>query len=49
MPADMEFAEKYKAGFLTKPIDIRQMDAIAAKFIERCSEEVRNSVARKGQ
>ena len=48
MPLDVEFSQKYKAGFLTKPVDIRQMDAIAATFIESCSEEVRSSIRRSG-
>ncbi len=48
MPLDVDFSQKYKAGFLTKPVDIRQMDEIAAKFIESCSEEVRNSIRRPG-
>ena len=46
MPLDVDFSQKYRAGFLTKPVDIRQMDEITAKFIGTCSEEVRNSIRR---
>lgn len=48
LPSDVDFSQKYKAGFLTKPVDIRQMDEITAKFIESCSEEARDSIRRSG-
>jgi CheY-like chemotaxis protein len=47
MPLDVDFSQKYRAGFLTKPVDVRQMDTIAAKFIESCSEEARTSIRRR--
>ncbi len=47
LPSDIEFARRYKAGFLTKPIDIRQMDVITDQFIEHCTEEVRKNIRRK--
>ena len=46
-PRDKEFAEKYKAGFLTKPIDFTQMDFIAATFIEHCSDEIKKNIRRE--
>lgn len=44
---DKDFAEKYKAGFLTKPIDITQMDTIARKFIERCSLKIQEEIRKE--
>lgn len=41
---DQEFAQRYNAGFLTKPIDDRQMDTIIKNFLAYCSEEVRNEI-----
>lgn len=46
MRQDKEFAAKYNAGFLTKPIDIRQMEMIADHFIDHCVEEVRKNMRR---
>ena len=42
--ADKDFANRYKAGFITKPIDIRQMDVITDTFIHHCTEEVRKNI-----
>lgn len=39
---DEEFARRYNAGFLTKPIDDRQMETIVTKFLAHCTEDVRN-------
>jgi CheY-like chemotaxis protein len=49
MPVDRNFAHEYKAGFLTKPIDIRQMEAIADEFIEHCTDEIKKKIQRKLQ
>jgi CheY-like chemotaxis protein len=43
-PIDKTFAKKYNAGFITKPIDMRQMTYIADQFIEYCSDEVKNKI-----
>lgn len=40
---DEEFAKKYNAGFITKPVDYLELDAIANLFINHCSEETMNS------
>lgn len=45
-PQDKEFAKKYNAGFITKPIDVTQMDIIASKFIEHCSDEIQREIRR---
>jgi CheY-like chemotaxis protein len=43
-PRDKEFATKYKSGFITKPIDVKQMDIIAGRFIEHCSDEIQREI-----
>lgn len=43
-PADKEFALRYNAGFVTKPIDARQMGIIADEFIDHCAEEVKRNL-----
>lgn len=35
--ADILFARQYRAGFITKPIDNRQMISIVDKFLEFCA------------
>ena len=42
---DQDFAMRYNAGFLTKPIDDRQMDRIINNFLSHCTEEVRNGIS----
>jgi CheY-like chemotaxis protein len=44
---DEEFANRYKAGFITKPIDVRQMDIITDTFIDYCTEEIRKKIKKK--
>jgi CheY-like chemotaxis protein len=43
-PVDKNFAKKYNAGFITKPIDVKQMAYIADQFIEHCSDEVKSRI-----
>ncbi|MFN2438624.1 MAG: response regulator [Chitinophagaceae bacterium] len=43
-PHDKEFAHRHKAGFITKPIDARQMSVITDSFIEHCTEEVKKNI-----
>jgi len=47
MPADREFAYKYNAGFLTKPINYKQMDKIADEFIEHCADQVKQNIRKQ--
>lgn len=49
MPSDQQFANSYDAGFITKPLDVHQMEAIADQFIEHCAEEVRKKIRRSLQ
>ncbi len=43
---DQYFAEKYSAGFFTKPIDYKQMDLIVSKFIDHCTDEVKKNISK---
>ncbi|TCZ72819.1 response regulator [Flaviaesturariibacter aridisoli] len=47
LPTDRSFAEKYKAGFITKPLHYRQMEQITDEFISHCAEEVRRKIQNK--
>ena len=44
---DKEFAERHKAGFITKPLNVSQMEAITDQFIEHCTDEIRKNISRK--
>ena len=46
---DMEFAMHYNAGFITKPLDINQMEVIAEKFIDHCSNDIRERIRKQKQ
>ena len=46
-PLDKNFARKYNAGFITKPIDVKQMEFIADQFIEHCAEADRDKIRRQ--
>ena len=48
-PVDKDFAEKYDAGFITKPLDIRQMEKITEQFINHCTEDTRSKIRKKVQ
>jgi CheY-like chemotaxis protein len=41
---DRNFAKKYNAGFVTKPLDNRQMKNITDRFIEHCTDEVQKHI-----
>lgn len=41
---DKEFAKKYQAGFVTKPLDVSQMEMITELFIDHCSDEIRKNI-----
>jgi CheY-like chemotaxis protein len=45
-PLDKEFAKKYEAGFVTKPLDISQMQMITELFIDHCSDEIKRNIRR---
>ena len=41
---DKTWAEEFNAGFMTKPLEAREMQAIAAQFMEHCSDEVKKNI-----
>ena len=41
---DKNFAKKYNAGFVTKPLDTTQMKNITDRFIEHCTDEVQKDI-----
>lgn len=41
---DKNFAKNYNAGFITKPLDNRQMKNITDRFIEHCTDEVQKHI-----
>jgi len=47
LPLDRAFAERYKAHFITKPIDITQMSVIADLFVEHCTDEIKKNIQRR--
>lgn len=46
LPQDNEFAKKYKAGFVTKPLDVAQMEVITELFIDHCADEIKKNIRR---
>ena len=47
MEQDRNFALQYNAGFITKPLDIIQMQRIADQFIEYCSDEIKKNIRKR--
>lgn len=48
-PIDERFAHQYGAGFITKPIDVKQMEMIADQFMEHCTEEIKQKIRKQIQ
>ena len=46
MPPDRTFAQRYGAGFITKPLGFEQMELIAKQFISHCNEETQKKISR---
>jgi CheY-like chemotaxis protein len=46
-PVDKLFARQYNVGFITKPLNFRQMDVIVDGFIEYCTEDVKKEIRKK--
>jgi CheY-like chemotaxis protein len=44
---DREFASQYKAGFITKPLDVRQIEVIADQFVQHCTDEIKKSIRKE--
>jgi CheY-like chemotaxis protein len=47
MPLDKSFARSFNAGFVTKPLDIRQMEMITDQFISHCADEIKQKIRRQ--
>jgi CheY-like chemotaxis protein len=45
-PQDESFARKYNAGFVTKPLDVNQMEKITDLFIDHCTDEIKKNIRR---
>jgi CheY-like chemotaxis protein len=43
-PADEMFANKYNAGFITKPSDFTQLEAIINTFIDHCIDDIKEII-----
>ncbi|HEV7332268.1 MAG TPA: response regulator [Flavisolibacter sp.] len=41
---DYQFALHYNAGFITKPMNFKQIDVIAEQFLSHCNKEVREMI-----
>lgn len=46
MPVDKSFAQRYNAGFVTKPLGFEQMRIIAEEFMAHCTEETQRKIRR---
>jgi len=44
---DREFARQHKAGFITKPLDVRQIESIADQFVQHCTDEIKKSLGKQ--
>lgn len=44
---DRNFAIQHNAGFVTKPLDSRQMQRITDQFIEHCDDEIKKSIRKR--
>jgi CheY-like chemotaxis protein len=47
LPSDRAFAEKYGAGFITKPLQYKQMEQITDEFVGHCAEEIKSRIRNK--
>lgn len=47
LPVDMEYAGKFGAGFIIKPLDLRHIRMIADEFVSHCREEIKNAIRKK--
>ena len=48
-PQDKLFAERHGAGFLTKPLETKQMEMITDQFIDHCAEDIRRNIRKQIQ
>jgi len=43
---DKEFASRYKAGFISKPLSASQMELITQKLVEHCTDDIRKLISK---
>lgn len=48
LPLDASFAKHYGAGFVTKPLLSRQVEAVLDQLIEHCADDVKKHIRRQG-
>lgn len=44
LPSDAQFASQYNAGFVTKPLDGRQIYHIVDQIVEHCNDDVKKFI-----
>jgi CheY-like chemotaxis protein len=44
LPSDEQYAKQHGAGFISKPLDMVQMEHIASNFLDHCSDEVKQKI-----
>ncbi|HJW16503.1 MAG TPA: response regulator [Flavisolibacter sp.] len=44
---DRDFARQHKAGFITKPLDVRQIETIADQFVQHCTDEIKKNIRKQ--
>jgi CheY-like chemotaxis protein len=49
LPSDKTFAELYNAGFMTKPLNLHQMEKITDAFIEHCASDIQKRIRKQMQ
>jgi CheY-like chemotaxis protein len=49
LPLDQSFAKRYNAGFVTKPIEAKQMQYITDHFIDHCAEDIQKNIRREAR
>lgn len=45
-PVDVHFANKYQAGFITKPLNYSQVDLIVNQFIDHCADDIKKRIGK---
>jgi CheY-like chemotaxis protein len=49
LPSDKTFAGLYNAGFMTKPLNLQQMEKITDAFIEHCASDIQKKIRKQMQ
>ncbi len=47
MAHDRDFARRHNAGFITKPVELVQLERITEEFISFCSDEIKEKLQQK--